>query len=167
MLASFSLIDGILATLGHSATIALNASRFTIFGVQDKSSEELKEMNVDGNLTVIFEFLKAERAAIEDYKPASACAECIHHLARKVQSILQTVSAKIEVHEQALLRHWHPALCTDELDNLRNQMAHLKEEFRLLLQIMQQQNSQGTDMCDAQVPSTASTDAMHSAMSAM
>ena len=146
MLASFSLIDGILATLTHSMAIALNASRFTIFGVQDKSSERLKGMNVEGDLAVVFEFLKVERAAIEDYRPASACAECIHHLARKVQSTLEGIHAKIEVHEQMLLRHWHTALCGDELEHLRDEMAHLKEEFRLLLQLMQQHK--GTNICD-------------------
>ena len=144
MLASFSIIDGIIATLTHSMLLALNVSQFTIFGIKDDSSEHLTKMNVDGDLAVISAFLKTERAAIEEYEPATACAKCIQHAARNVQVSLEKIHAKIEVHEHMLLRYWYRALCDNELDILWQDMSRLKSDFAMLVRIMHLQGACST-----------------------
>ena len=134
--ASLSLIDGAISALTHCVTLSIEASRYTVFGVQDESSAELVGMNVDSDLNVVLTFLETEKDAIKAYRPAHACSECIQNTTKLIRRCLDEITRKIHEHQHMVMRHWYSSGCEEDLKRLRTLMDALSKDFRLLLQIM-------------------------------
>jgi hypothetical protein len=134
--AGISVLDGLINSLSHCISMSLEASRYTVFGVQDDSSKRLVDLNVDGQLSLVLTFLETERTRIHDYRPAQVCAECIQHTTKKIQAVLDEITKKIYDHEHMLLRHWYTAGCDDQFESLKSLLEFMNKEFKLLLKLL-------------------------------
>ena len=138
--ASVSILDGLICSLTHCVTLSLEASRYTIFGINDESSQQLIDMNVEGELNTVLTFLETEKNAIKSYRPAHACAECIQNTTMIIRKCLDDINRKIQEHNHMILKHWYSAGCAEDFAKLKTLMQVLNKDFKLLLKIFSVRN---------------------------